>query len=156
MFIVSAKFNPKKAVRYLLALGVLLVAVILLVGRFRRAPSPGEDIVSAATDQERAAYLESLGWTVDPAPIETLEFSLPQPLNEAYESYNQLQLEQGFDLAPYAGMQVTRYSYAVQNYPGFPDQVQADLYLCGDTIIGGDILYYGDNGFVSTLQFPEN
>lgn len=155
MFIVSAKFDPKKAIRYALLLGVLLIAVILIVGRLKRAPSPGEDGLTAATDQERIAYLERLGWEVDSTPIETLEFSLPQPLNDAYETYNQLQLEQGFDLTPYAGMQVIRYSYAVRNYPNYPEQVQADLYLCGDAIIGGDILYYGDQGFVSTLKFPE-
>ena len=155
MFIVSAKFDPKKALRWAIAAGILLLAVILTLRHFQDAPSPGEEPVTAATDQERVAYLESLGWEADPAPTETLTFSLPQPLSEAYEEYNQLQLEQGFDLTPYAGMQVSRYSYAVHNYPGFPDQVQADLYVCGDVIIAGDILSYGDQGFVATLRFPE-
>ena len=134
---------------------MVLIAVILLVSHFKGASSPGAEAVIAATDQERAAYLESLGWETDGVPTETLTFSLPQPLNAAYEEYNQLQLEQGFDLTNYAGMQVTRYSYAVKNYPGYPDQVQADLYVCGDNIVAGDILYYGDKGFVSTLQFPK-
>ena len=154
MFIVSAKFDPKKMVRFAVLAAVLLAAAILAVRYFQGAPPPGEESVTAATDQERVAYLEGLGWEVDPTPIETLTFSLPQPLSEAYVTYNELQLEQGFDLTPYAGMQVTRYSYAVTNYPDCPDQVQADLYLCGDTLIGGDILYCGDNGFVATLQFP--
>ena len=88
------------------------------------------------------------------APIETLEFTLPQPLNASYEAYNELQQEQGFDLAPYAGMQVKRYSYQVTNYPDCPENVQANLYLCGDLVIGGDILCYGEEGFVDTLIFP--
>ena len=155
MFIVSAKFDPKKIVRWAVLIGVLLIAAVLLVRHFQDAPSPGEETVTASTDQARIAYLEGLGWEVGTTPLETLTFSLPQPLNTAYEEYNQLQLEQGFDLTNYAGMQVTRYSYAVKNYPGYPDQVQADLYVCGDNIVAGDILYYGDKGFVSTLQFPK-
>ena len=154
MFIVSAKFDPKKVIRWAVLAGVLLIAAIVLVRRLQAAPSPGEEPVTAATDQERVTYLGELGWEADPAPIETLTFSLPDPLNEAYEEYNQLQLEQGFDLTPYAGMQVQRYSYAIRNYPGYPEQVQADLYLCGGVIIAGDILYYGDQGFVATLEFP--
>ena len=154
MFIVSAKFDPKKITCWAVALGIALIAVILLVSHFKGASSPGAEAVVAPTDQERAAYLESLGWETDGIPVETLTFSLPQPLNAAYEEYNQLQLEQGFDLTPYAGMQVKRYSYAILNYPGHPDQVQADLYLCGDTVIAGDILCSVDQGFVATLQFP--
>lgn len=155
MFIVSAKFDPKKLVRWAVLLGILVLAVFVLVRHFRGGPAPAEETVPAATDEARVAYLEGLGWEVDPTPIETLSFSLPNPLNAAYEEYNQLQLEQGFDLTPYAGMQVNRYSYTIRNYPGYPEQIQADLYLCGDIIIAGDILYYGDQGFVSTLQFPE-
>ena len=155
MFIVSAKFDPKKIARWAAALGVVLIAAIVLVNHFKGASSPGAEPLTAATDQERTAYLAQLGWEADPTPVETLTFSLPQPLNAAYEEYNQMQLEQGFDLTPYAGMQVQRYSYAIRNYPGYPDQVQADLYLCGDTIIAGDILYYGNQGFVATLEFPE-
>ena len=155
MFIVSAKFDPKKMICWAALAVVLLLAAVLLVRHFQGAPSPGAEMATAATDQERVAYLEELGWEVDPTPTETLSFSLPQPLSEAYASYNQLQLEQGFDLSPYAGMQVTRYSYAIRNYPGRPDQVQADLYLCGEAIIAGDILCYGEQGFVATLQFPQ-
>ena len=88
------------------------------------------------------------------SPTEILEFVLPSPLNASYEEYNALQLEQNFDLTPYAGMQVKRYTYAVTNYPGYPEDVQADLYLCGDVIIAGDILYCGEEGFVGTLVYP--
>lgn len=154
MLIVSAKLNPKRAALYMLLLGAALVALILVVGSAKRASLPGRQDCHAASDQECAAYLEKLGWQVSASPIETLEFTLPDPLNASYQEYNALQLEQGFDLTPYAGRQVRRYSFPVSNYPGYPQQVQADLYLCDDTIIAGDILYYGVNGFVDTLIFP--
>lgn len=154
MFIVSAKLSPRKAIAAVVAFGVVLIAIILLAGALKRQEAPGEALVTAATEEERSAYLRSLGWEIEDSPMETLEFMLPQPLNESYQDYNQLQLEQGFDLTPYAGMQVKRYSYRVTNYPGYPEDVQADLYLCGDVVIGGDILYCGDSGFVATLVFP--
>ena len=155
MFIVSAKLNPKKAIAGVVLFGMLLIGIIVLVGSVKRAGAPGNQAILAPSDQDRVAYLESLGWTADPSPIETLSFALPQPLNDSYLEYNELQLQQGFDLTPYAGMQVTRYSYKITNYPDHPDDVQADLYLCGDEIIGGDILYCGDKGFVATLVYPK-
>ena len=154
MFIVSAKFSPRKAIAAVVACGALLILMILLISSLKGRPSPGEELITAASEEERAEYLRSLGWEIETSPMETLEFMLPQPLNDSYEEYNALQKEQGFDLEPYAGMQVKRYSYRVLNYPNYPDDVQADLYLCGDVVIGGDILYCGDSGFVATLVFP--
>lgn len=154
MFIVSAKFSPRKAIAAVVACATVLILMILLISSLKGRPSPGEELITAASEEERAEYLRSLGWEIETSPMETLEFMLPQPLNDSYEEYNALQKEQGFDLEPYAGMQVKRYSYRVLNYPNYPDDVQADLYLCGDVVIGGDILYCGDSGFVATLVFP--
>ena len=154
MFIVSAKFSPRKAIAAVVACAAVLILMILLISSLKSRPSPGEELITAASEEARAEYLRSLGWEIETSPMETLEFMLPQPLNDSYEEYNALQKEQGFDLEPYAGMQVKRYSYRVLNYPNYPDDVQADLYLCGDVVIGGDILYCGDSGFVATLVFP--
>ena len=154
MFIVSAKFSPRKAIAAVVACAAVLILMILLISSLKGRPSPGEELITAASEEERAEYLRSLGWEIETSPMETLEFMLPQPLNDSYEEYNALQKEQGFDLEPYAGMQVKRYSYRVLNYPNYPDDVQADLYLCGDVVIGGDILYCGDSRFVATLVFP--
>ena len=154
MLIISTKLNPKKAIFCVVLTAAALIVLIVLAGIWKRQAAPGGEVVVAATDQERTAYLQRLGWETADAPTEILEFVLPSPLNASYEAYNELQLEQGFDLTPYAGMNVTRYSYPVTNYPGGDQQVQANLYLCGDTIIGGDILGYGAEEFVETLVYP--
>jgi len=154
MFIVSAKVKPKKAIAGILIFGVLLIAIILLTAHVKKQNSPSRESVIAATDEARISYLVSLAWEVDSTPMETLTFTLPNPLNESYLEYNELQKEQGFDLSPYAGRNVMRYSYAVLNYPDRPMDVQADLYLCDNIIIAGDILCCGDNGFVATLVYP--
>ena len=154
MFIVSAKIKPKKAIAGILFFGVVLIALILVTAHFKQLAAPSAAAVTAASDAERTAYLAALGWEVEAAPMETLTFTLPDPLGESYQEYNKLQLDQGFDLSTYAGRDIKRYSYAVLNYPDRPQDVQADLYLCRDQIVAGDILCCGDNGFVSTLVYP--
>jgi len=154
MFIISAKLNPRKAIAFVILLGVFFIAVILLVRVLQHREIPSEKLITAATEEERVEYLRTLGWEIEPSPSEILQFFLPQPLSTSYQEYNTLQLEQGFDLTPYAGMSVKRYSYTVTNHPDYSQNVQADLYLCGDVIIGGDILYSGEGSFVASLVYP--
>ena len=47
-----------------------------------------------------------------------------------------------------------RYTYTVTNYPEIPQGVQANLYLCGDTLIGGDVVATGKGGFQHGLTYP--
>ena len=87
--------------------------------------------------------------------METLQFLLPEKLEEPYLSYNELQLSQGFDLTACLGKQVERYTYTVTNYPERPERVQANLYICEDYPVAGDICCPGAGGFQTGLGFPE-
>ena len=151
MLIVTTKV-PRR--RYLLlgALGVLALLLALLLPRNREEAEKSEQRVE--TEEQRLAYLSALGWEVDPAPVEALRLTLPDPLAEPYLSYNQLQLKQGFDLTPLAGETLDRYTYTVKNYPGRGSGCQADLYLYDGTVVAGDIVCAGENGFIATLEFP--
>ena len=102
------------------------------------------------------AYLTACGWELEPEPLETLQFLLPDPLQEPYLSYNILQQAQGFDLQPLCGSHVTRYTYAITNYPGRSENVQANLYICDNAPVAGDIVCTGENGFQTTLDFPKD
>ena len=42
----------------------------------------------------------------------------------------------------------------ISNYPGRTGDVQVNLYLCGDVIVGGDIMALGENGFQASLLYP--
>jgi len=150
MMIWTAKFSRKRAVLAVLAMGVVMAVLILLTGR----EAPEEETASQpqlTDDAQRAAYLQGLGWEVSPEPLETLQFLLPEELEEPYLSYNEMQTPQGFDLASCCGEQVTRYTYAVTNYPGRPEGVQANLYLCRDVPVAGDIFCPGAEGFQKPL-----
>lgn len=153
MLIWTTRFSRKKAGIGLLIL-VLAIVAALALGKTMPGTDPQEQPL-LSTNEDRVAYLESLGWTVDPEPVETLQFLLPETLEEPYLSYNQLQLAQGFDLSNYTGKQVTRYTYTVTNDPRCAQGVQVNLYICEEVPVAGDILCSGANGYQDTLVFPD-
>ena len=144
MLIWTARFSRKKAAAAVIFLGLMMGVLILLMGR----SDPSAAAPPHLTDNTaRTSYLASLGWAVDPEPLETLQFLLPDTLEEPYRSYNELQLSQGFDLSRCCGKQVTRYTYAVTNHPERTDGVQANLYVCEELAVAGDLFCPGESGF---------
>ena len=152
MLIWTAKFSRKKAVAAVITMGVVMAALIILMGRM---PSEGPDEAPLLPDKpQRVAYLQSLGWEVETEPVETLQFLLPDTLAEPYLSYNRLQTAQGFDLAACCGKQVSRYTYTVTNYPSGDSGVLAGLLIYRNTVIGGDVLSTDLGGFIHGLARP--
>lgn len=136
-----------------LALGLVIGSALLLAGCF--GGNKETEVITAATNEERVAYLEALGWQVEPQPIETLDLQLPEKLEGEWDAYAKLQKEQGLPFSEFAGQAVKRYTYTVTNYPEIPQGVQANLYLWGDQIIGGDVIFTGQGGFQTDLAFPK-
>lgn len=151
MLIWTTRFSKKKAVAAAIAMGVVIAALICILGQ-RQAKAPSDQQLN--TNEDRVAYLQSLGWEIQPEPMETLQFLLPETLEEPYVTYNELQDAQGFDLSSCCGKQVARYTYAVTNYPGRTDDVQVNLYVCEGKPVAGDIFSPGAKGFQATLVYP--
>ena len=84
MLIWTAKFSRKKAVAAVIAMGVVMAALIILMGRMPGDENPEPPLLTDNT--QRVAYLQSLGWEVEPEPVETLQFLLPDTLAEPYRS----------------------------------------------------------------------
>ena len=153
MFIITAKFSRRRAFA-LAAVACLALALIVLPRACRKsAEAPA---IPAETNEQRLAYLTSLGWEVNDQPIETLSVTLGETLEEPYLSYNDLQRSQGFDLTRYCGQTLSRYTYVVTNYPDASLPCQADLYVCDGALAAGDIVCTGENGFMAGLSFPAN
>ena len=136
-----------------LALGLVIGSALLLAGCF--GGDKETEVITAATNEERVAYLEALGWQVEPQPIETLDLQLPEKLEGEWDAYAKLQKGQGLPFSEFAGQAVKRYTYTVTNYPEIPQGVQANLYLWGDQIIGGDVIFTGQGGFQTDLAVPK-
>jgi len=145
--------KSRRAALFGAVLLIILGAAILLAGCFRKEDSAASSIM-LPTDTERIKFLESMGWAVDPTPIEILDLELPDPLSDTWSAYAQLQDSQGLPFSEYAGVTIQRYTYTVTNYPAIDKGVQANLYLCDDVLIGGDIIFTGQDGFQKDLNYP--
>ena len=132
------------------ALAVLLTALTGCGGKKKEATP-----IPASTNEERLTYLGELGWQVDPEPLEALAMQLPQNLDGDYSAYLKLQEEQGLPFAQCAGQTASRYTYKVNNYPGYDGPVQINLWVCGGELVGGDLIAPGENGFTAGLTFPK-
>ena len=137
---------------FFIALGALLaLAVLLSIG----AAAGGVKLIArdnASTAEKRTAFLSRCGWQVDAASEQVQEILIPEHFSPVYESYNQLQLQQGYDLARYAGRNCTMYTYTVLNYPDKNQVVLADLYIYKNQIIGGDVHSSNLDGFMIGLK----
>ena len=133
MFIITAKCSKRRVVKILLIFALLLSLFLALRACRHSSPPP---VIAAGTNEERIAYLASLGWEVNDQPIETLSVTLGETLEEPYLSYNDLQRSQGFDLTRYCGQTLSRYTYVVTNYPDASLPCQADLYVCDGALAG--------------------
>lgn len=153
MFIITKRLTRARAVGCILLLGIFLAGIVLLTGSCQRSEPESPSLLQSNTD--RIAYLAALGWQVGEEPVETLRLQLPEKFSDGeYAAYQELQLSQGFDLTPFAGEQVVRYTYAAENYPGRSDAVQLNLYCCEGSVIAGDVIALGENGFQGPLTFP--
>jgi hypothetical protein len=150
MFVFTAKFNKKKAIMIVIALAVLLLAIILIAGSISRgkAKDAGLSGTNLRSNEDRIAYLNALGWEVSDTPLDTQEIVIPREFTGVYEEYVSLQKEQGFNLDKYGGMEAVRYTYKILNYPGGDDTVVADLIICKNRLIAGDIQSTALNGFM--------
>ena len=75
MLIQTIRLTRKKAVLAAILAGILMSALILLLGR-----GGGSEEASAPQltgNAERVAYLRELGWEVEEEPVTTLQFLLP-------------------------------------------------------------------------------
>jgi hypothetical protein len=152
LYVIHMRFSRRRCLLAAAALVLVTGMTLLLAGCFGGAH---REAIVLSTNEQRVAYLQEFGWQVSPEPIETLDLQLPEELTPQWDEYLKLQAQQGLPFADCAGQAVRRFTYTVANYPGFPDGVQANLFLCGDRLVGGDIIATGENGFQTVLAFPK-
>ena len=101
----------------------------------------GPDVLEAA-EKEDALLCGRL--------CETAEVLIPSEFGAVYESYNALQSAQGFDLLPLRGQTVTRYSFAVTDYPeeAYEGTVRANVLFAGNKIVAADLCSVALDGFI--------
>lgn len=150
MVVLTLKWNKKIALLVVLAVAALLCVLVIAIG----SGSRGVDAVSQSvkTNEDRIKFLQDLGWEVDPTPISEKTVVIPKDFSLIYDTYNSLQLEQGYDLSLFRGMDATIFTYNVINYTGYSGTVVADLYVVNNRVVGGDIHSLALDGFMHGLS----
>ncbi len=102
------------------------------------------------------AFAESLGFSVENEPTESVETKIPHKFDALLTAYNELQKSQGFNLAKYRGKTVRRHTFRVTGLPNeqtLPeDEVLLSLIVCKDTVIGGDLYFTGETDVCAFLR----
>ena len=99
----------------------------------------------------RRQWLLDQGWEAEATPTQ-MEVLIPGKFDQIYESYNDIQKGQGFDISRYRGETVTKYTYLVKNYPGEPEGVAANLLVHQGRIIGADLCSLELGGFLKGVE----
>ena len=152
MMIMTAKVDMKKILTIIGIVAAVLVAVIMLFG--------GEDSAATAApavsnNDARVKFLVDFGWDVSTSPVESSQVKIPEETTEVFDRYNALQKSQGYDLSQYAGKNVMRYVYQINNYPAATEPVYATLLVYKNQIIGGDVTDTAAKGQIRPFKMPE-
>ncbi len=156
MFVCSVKRNQLKLIVIVV---FALVSIFMLAFLAKNGDSVGTSAdnklsLAASNEEERLAFLNRFGWQVDKDSVEVTEVIIPEEFDEIYSSYNEIQLQQGFDLTAFAGKRVKKWTYTVTNYPGYENKIciRANLLVLDGRVIGGDICSVEIDGFMHTFD----
>ena len=88
--------------------------------------------MSAESEGDVEKFLTACGYD-DIEFLFTHEITVPKNWNDTYVQYNELQIEQGFDLVPYKGKSAAEYAYFVD------DTLNATVLVSDNRIIAAHI-----------------
>ena len=153
MFVYTAKLNKRKALLSVIIFALVIALIIILVSVFRDGSGGSaisEDKIKDSGDV--VLYLSSLGWETEDEPLEVKEIVIPREFTGVYADYIDLQKSQGYTIDQYGGLEATRYTFKVLNYPTGKKDIVADVIVHGTTVIAGDIQSTSINGFMTGLK----
>ena len=167
MFIYSFRAATLKFLGIICVTLVALIAIIAFVpiyaeGNVQSADKPSNTVNSTAATEynydkiknnaDVMNFLAQFGWTVNGASAEVREVTIPAEFDKVFASYNELQREQGLDLAKYKKKELTRYTFEVTNFDGYEGKVYANVLVYRHRVVGGDICSADVEGFVQGFE----
>ena len=155
MMVMTAKVDFKKIMLVLAAVAALLLALILLVGGEEQPDTTQTAAPAASSNDGRVKFLTDFGWDVTTSPVESSQVKIPDESSDVFDRYNTLQKAQGYDLSKFAGKNVMRYVYRINNYPGATEPVYATLLVYKGKVIGGDVTDTAAKGHIRSFKMPE-
>lgn len=124
---------------------VVFCTVMLLIGVIALGEIKGLD---------RKSYISQFGWVIDEKSEECETVFIPDPLNDVYIRYNEIQKMAGFDLSAYCGKRAERFTYRVLNHKQ-GDGVFVNIIIYEGKVIGADIMSRELDGFMHEINRKE-
>lgn len=147
MFVKTVKI--RSIIRALLTVLIIAAVIFAVIYAVNRMIKPAA--ITLETEADMLGFLHDLGWETSDGAINCREVMIPEEWNEVYTKYNELQLQQGFDLSKYRGKTATIYTYMILNYEGKPDNMVANLVICDGKLIGADVSCTELGGFMQGI-----
>lgn len=155
MFVYSLRASSIKFVGVIVLSIAALVTLIAVIPTYEptSASTLYSDTVTVnfnkiKTNEDRVNFIAQYGWTVGSSPVEEIEVTIPNEFDNVFVVYNELQKQQGLDLAKYKRKDVMRYTYEITNFPDYDGTVYINLLVYRNKVIGGDICSADLNGFI--------
>ena len=153
MFIYSVRGSTVKFFVLIVASLLVLTGILVFGGGNAVAASVGADIKLGGmeTNEDRLEFISQFGINVVGEAKESESFAVPENFDRILSEYNEIQKQQGLDLTKYKNKKVTRYTYTVNDYEGYEGDVNVNLIVYRNTVIGCDISSVDPTGFVKPL-----
>ncbi len=155
MFVVSLTKSKLKKSAFIalivVVLSICLVGALHFLNNTQPSKNDEKMSLSASSESEMLTFISNYGWQVDEEPVEVRDVIIPETFDEVYSNYNNIQLEQGFDLEKYAGQRVKRWTYVIRNYPEtspIDDFIRINILVSDGVVIGGDVCSVKLDGFM--------
>ncbi len=158
MFIYSMRASTIKLVGVVCVALTVLITLIAFVPTYTISSQASADAeVNYTYDKIKSnddvvSFLSQFGWEVNTTPVEVKTVTVPEEFDKVFAAYNELQKEQGLNLSKYKGKDVTRYTFAVTNYPNYQGTVYANVLVYRNRVVGGDICSADVSGFVHGFE----
>jgi len=161
MFVYSLRASTVKLVGVVCVALTVLITLIAFVPTYavssQTSATPNDAEVSYSYDKVKSAedvvsFLSQFGWQVSAEPVEVKQVTVPAEFDKIFAAYNEMQKEQGLNLSKYKKKEVTRYTFAVTNYPDYQGTVYANVLVYRSRVIGGDICSADVSGFVHGFE----
>lgn len=149
MFIYSIRSQTIKFICTVVLAVAAMVTLIALIPTYDvEASSEGLHYSEIYDNNDRINFISQFGWTVNETPLEEISVTIPDEFDTVYVGYNEMQKDQGLNLAKYKGKDVTRYTYNVTNYKDYEGEVYVNLLVYRGKVVGGDVCSADSSGFV--------
>lgn len=149
MFVFTTKLSKKKLVWFVIIMGFVLGAIIMLVPEENAFDALSNQMIEAEmtsitvggikTNDDRIIFLNQRGLDVSDEEIDMKEVIIPMEFDAVYTKYNELQVSQGFNLEKFKGKTAEMYTYLVLNFDDSKGETYANILIYDNKIIGGDI-----------------